>query len=354
MPITDIKETLEELEQSRARFDDLADAAADWLWEMDDELRITHVTDGVRQFNSGVDPSTCYGKTREEMVAFDRIDPDVWKRHQDDLEARRPFRNFRYSHVASDGSLHHWSVSGKPVYGSEGAFLGYRGLGRDITERARIEIRLHELNDELQTEIKERRQAEEALRSAHEELETRVKERTAELYEANAALTQEISARKKAARALEESRDQLRSVTDNLPALIVFVDAQKRYRFANKTSSEWHTRPVEEMIGKSVPELLGQEYDKLQPRIDRALAGEQITFTDSLKYPDGVTRTVRGSYVPHFGTTGNVEGYFTLVEDISELQQVEEALRQAQKMEAVGQLTGVVAHDFNNLLAVIL
>ncbi|TDJ65376.1 MAG: PAS domain S-box protein [Proteobacteria bacterium] len=354
MPITDIQEALAALEELRARFDDLADTAADWLWEMDEELRFTHISNDARRFNSGVDPSTSYGKTRGDLVAFDRVDPDDWKRHQDDLTARRPFRNFRYTHVATDGSLHHWSVSGRPVYDSEGAFRGYRGLGRDITERARIEIRLHELNDELQTEIKERRQAEEALRSAHEELETRVKERTAELYEANAALTQEISARKQAAKALEESRDQLRLVTNNLPVAIGYIDIHKQFRFANKTFAEWLARPVEDVIGKSATELLGKEQLKIQSHIDKSIAGEQLSYVESINYPDGVTRNIRATHVPHRGEDGIVEGYFTLVEDISELQQAEEALRHAQKIEVVGQLTGGVAHDFNNLLAVIL
>lgn len=288
MPITDIKEALEALEDSRARFDDLAENAADWLWEMDGDLRFTLISDGARKFNSGVDPSNFYGKTRDEMVDFDRVDLDVWKRHQEDLEAQRPFRNFRYTHTAADGSLHHWSVSGKPVFDSAGAFRGYRGLGRDITERARIEIRLHELNDELQTEIKERRQAEDALRSAHEELETRVKERTAELYDSNAALTQEISARKQAASALEESRDLLRLVTDNLPVAIGYIDVHKHFRFANKTFTEWLARPVEDVLGKTAAELLGPEQLKIQSRIEKSLAGEQLSYVESINYRKSV------------------------------------------------------------------
>lgn len=356
MPISDIKEALEALEEARTRYDDLVDAASDWLWETDDQLRITHISDGVRQFNGGVDPSIYYGKTREDMVAVEHLDPAVWKRHQDDLATRRPFRNFRYTHIGSDGNLHHWSVSGTPVYDPKGAFRGYRGLGRDITERARIEIKLHDLNDELQTEIKERRQAEEALRSAHEELESRVKERTAELYEANEALTQEISAREQAARALEESRDLLRLVTDNLPVWISYTDADLRFRFVNKTCAQWLARPVEDILGKTVPELLGkpEDYEKLRSQIERAVRGEHVNYIEEVYYRDGITRTVQVTYVPHNGMSGGVEGYFALVEDISDKRQTEEALRQAQKMEVVGQLTDGVAHDFNNLLAVIL
>lgn len=163
----------------------------------------------------------------------------------------------------------------------------------------------------------------------------------------------DVTERKQVEKELLESRDQLRLVTDNLPAWITYIDKDRRYQFVNQTSSQWLARPVDEIVGRKISELLGQDYEKIRPRIDGVLNGEQLTFVEDLTYPDGITRAVQITYIPHVGVSGSVEGYFTLVEDISELKRTEEALRQAQKMEAVGQLTGGVAHDFNNLLAVI-
>ena len=141
-------------------------------------------------------------------------------------------------------------------------------------------------------------------------------------------LNSEISERRQAEEALVKSRDQLRLVTDNLPVLIAYIDAESRYCFANKIASQWLARPVEEIIGRTVSELLGQEYEKIRARIGITLAGEQQTYVDSITYPDEVMRTIRVTHVPHFGVTGSVEGYFTLVEDITEFQQTEQALRE--------------------------
>ena len=154
--------------------------------------------------------------------------------------------------------------------------------------------------------------------------------------------------------ALASSRDQLQLVIDSLPVMILYLDAQGRFRFANKTCSTWYARPLDEIIGKPIQDVLAGEYDRVAPRIDRALQGEAQSLEETITHPDGVTRSIRATYVPHFGPDGAVEGFFALVEDVSEQKLNEDQLRQAQRMEAVGQLTGGVAHDFNNLLAVLM
>ena len=119
------------LAESEARFHDFADASSDWYWEMDADLRFSYLSQ--RWFVlSGVDPGRMIGKTRQEYLGADPQD-EHWKRHFEDLAARRPFRDFRYRFICPKGEVHYWSISGKPIYDAEGNFAGYRGTGRDVT-----------------------------------------------------------------------------------------------------------------------------------------------------------------------------------------------------------------------------
>ena len=154
---------------------------------------------------------------------------------------------------------------------------------------------------------------------------------------------------------LEANETQIRLITDNLPVSIAYADAGLHFRFVNRTAARWMEMPVEEIVGSGLPELIDpQRYLKIKPYLERALAGEQVHFQDRQTYPDGVERFVRATYIPHIDEAGQVCGIFGLVLDATDQHRAEELLIQAQKMEAVGQLTGGIAHDFNNLLLAIL
>jgi two-component system, cell cycle sensor histidine kinase and response regulator CckA len=165
----------------------------------------------------------------------------------------------------------------------------------------------------------------------------------------------DISARKKIEEALRDSEQQLRLITDALPVAIFYVDAHMIYRFVNTLAEKFLARSTEEILGSNVREIFDEEtYQRLLPRIQAALSGEVQEFEPVIDFPDGETREMAFSYVPHHGFGGEVAGYFGLGIDVTERHALELQLRQAQKMEAIGQLTGGIAHDFNNVLAVIL
>jgi PAS domain S-box-containing protein len=123
-------ETTHELEESRARFRELADTTADWLWEIDPEYRFT--MDTGRTPRGGLVGTDLIGLRRWEMPGTDPADP-VWDRYRAMLDGREPFRDFEFSYSGTDGTRKYASISGHPLHAPDGAFVGYRGTARDIT-----------------------------------------------------------------------------------------------------------------------------------------------------------------------------------------------------------------------------
>jgi PAS domain S-box-containing protein len=110
----------------------------------------------------------------------------------------------------------------------------------------------------------------------------------------------------------------LRTITDSIPALISYVDADHRYRFVNQTYTDWFGRDPEQIIGRHISEVLGESaYAEVLPFIERVLAGEELTFERLLAYKDGSERYVLINYVPDAAEDGTAKGYFALVQDIS-------------------------------------
>ncbi len=126
------------LQESQDRFREFAEAAADWLWEIDVEYRFTMDTGHAPR--GGLQGSDLIGLRRWEMPGVDPKDP-VWDRYRAMLDAREAFRNFEFSYTGQNGRLFHASINGHPLYGAEGKFKGYRGTARDIT--AEVEAKEH-------------------------------------------------------------------------------------------------------------------------------------------------------------------------------------------------------------------
>ena len=240
--------------------------------------------------------------------------------------------DIEYRERSSDGTYRYLRERGEPVLDANGLLVRHVGTLQDMTHY---------------------KQTEAVLLHARDELEARVRHRTEQLHQTNKELRREIAERQQAERALRESHDRLRLITDNLPALIMYADRDMRYRFINSTGARWHCRAAEEFVGKTIAEINEANFEIIKPKIEAALSGETVTFETTLSYYDGHTRDLRAVYVPHRDESGDVCGFIVLAEDITKDKQAELALRHAQKMEAVGQLSGGAAHDFNNLLEII-
>ncbi len=148
------RRTAAALRASEQRFRDFTRAASDWFWEMDEALRFSYFSERFTDV-TGVTQEALLGKTRQETGIPD-VDPAAWRQHLEDLAAHRPFRGFIHSRTKANGEQVTVSINGRPVFGPDGNFLGYRGTGTDITARYNAERQLQHHRDNLQELVEER------------------------------------------------------------------------------------------------------------------------------------------------------------------------------------------------------
>ena len=168
-----------------------------------------------------------------------------------------------------------------------------------------------------------------------------------------AGVTFDVTEREEAAQALRESEERFRLIAEHAHDLIALLDVDARYRYVSPSCESILGYPAGALLGTSASELIHPDD---WPQGSRWGAGELREMR--LRGADGSWLWVEGL---SYEISGRVESHFAVIaRDISERKRAEVArelledeLRQAHKMEAVGQLAGGIAHDFNNLLAVI-
>jgi PAS domain S-box-containing protein len=140
----------------------------------------------------------------------------------------------------------------------------------------------------------------------------------------------DVTARVRAAEAIRDSERRIRVYTDNVPVLISYIDGEQRYRFVNAPYQAALGLPERDIDGRHLIEVLGAErYGRLQPYIDRVLAGEPQVFEIEFPTNDAKIEVARGTYLPHVDDAGAVIGFFVLYQDMTERRHAEAALRQA-------------------------
>ena len=251
--------------------------------------------------------------------------------------------------LSKDGS-HVWVEVSSCLISEAGRPVSVQGILRDITERKR---------------------AEEALRRARDELEMRVQERTAELTAANRQLQREIAEHRRTEEALRESERRYRLVAENVTDVIWTTDLDLRFTYISPSTTRLRGHSVQEAMAQTLQEMLVPAsyeraiatFEELPPR-DRL--SEEVDPLQSWTLELEVTRRDGGTVWTEVKTSllrdsdGRPVGLLGVTRDVTERKRAEaeraelqEQLHQAQKMEAVGQLSAGIAHDFSNLLAVV-
>ncbi len=156
---------------------------------------------------------------------------------------------------------------------------------------------------------------------------------------------------------LRESEGRYRNLVETTFDWIWETDANGRYTYASPKVKDLLGYAPEEVIGKSPFDLMTEREAHRVSALFREIAAAQKPFSgleNANRHKDGHLVILESSGVPVVDESGRLKAYRGMDRDISERKRLEEQFRQAQKLEAVGQLAGGVAHDFNNILAAIM
>ena len=307
--ISERKIAEQKIAESEARFRAIANSAPVLIWVTGAEEKREFVNQAYLDF---------LGLTYAEALDFD------WRRalHPDDLPrilAEEPAIEPSVRIVTvearfrrSDGEWRWLRSESQPRWGATGEQVGFIGVAHDVTEAKKAQQQLTQLN---------------------ERLERRVDERTAQLA-ATEALVGTF---------FEHSSE--------CHAILVEEDGGFRYQEVNPATLRLYGMGRDEVVGRRTADVLGPE---MGAAVDRHLA-QCLREGGSRHYERrqgaGVVEAV-ATAVP--SREGEARRVIVSARDVTERRRLEDHLRQSQKMEALGQLTGGVAHDFNNMLTLVL
>jgi PAS domain S-box-containing protein len=288
--ITERKRAEDALKASEERFRTLVQFSFDVYWESDAQHRFIR-----QEFAEGLidapAPGSEIGKTRWE-VPYLEPDEEAWRKHRETLDAHLPFRDFELARPTPDGEKRYVSVSGMPMFDHKGDFVGYRGVGRHITERKQAELAI--------------RESEQRFRILFEK--------------ANDAIF------------LENERDEIIAVNERACALLGY----SREELLKMKVSDLQAPEMRDHAGSAMRRELERHGGDTFESVDLHRSGRRVVVE--------VTNT---SIFDH-----GEKLVLSLVRDITErkrsaeaLQQMQEQLTHANRVATMGQLTASIAHE---------
>jgi two-component system cell cycle sensor histidine kinase/response regulator CckA len=311
------QEAREELEralaaqrQSEERFRTIVEATQEWVWATD--------VDGVHTYSNpaveailGYSPEEIVGMAQELMHPQDRADVQAVRRERIARAEGWKGRIMRWRH--RDGSWRYLESNAAPIVGPDGEVQGLIGSDRDVTERILAEEERMRL---LAAERDARASAEDALR------------------------------------ALDESAARYRQLFENARDSILVIGPDGRLVAANDAALRLTGYGRDELVGMDVMALVAPtSVEKAREQFQLKLSGAvaHTSYEVHLLRKDGRTVPVEihSWVIEEAGKPVAVHG---IVRDVTERHELEEQLRHAQKMDALGRLAGGISHDFNNLL----
>ena len=245
------------LKSSEERFRSLTELSSDWYWEQDARFRFVRM-DGNLELSTGITNEDHVGRTRWDMPTLNLSAAD-WAAHKAMLEAHLPFQRFEMQRPDKGGRKHWVAISGTPIFAADGSFTGYRGIGVNITQH------------------------------------------------------------KQAEQLLVTSKLEMQRVLNAAPAQIILCDSNERYQLVNQAYADLMERPISEIIGRTLREVVGEGvYLLAKPHIRAVLAGNTLQYERTQQRADGSVRVLEVNYAPDIDANGTVCGWFGMHRDITE------------------------------------
>jgi PAS domain S-box-containing protein len=139
----------------------------------------------------------------------------------------------------------------------------------------------------------------------------------------------DITERRRAEETLRAKETQVRLITDTAPVMLSQCSRDERFRFVNRMYAERLGLVPEQIVGKSITEILGKDASEIiRPHIQTALNGEPVEYETEIPYERIGRRFMHAAYVPEKDASGNVTGWVSAISDITDRKQTEEMLRQ--------------------------
>ena len=142
------------------------------------------------------------------------------------------------------------------------------------------------------------------------------------------AIKEDITQHRRTQEELRKRDINFKKIVDILPQLVSYVDRNLRYRFVNAAYSSFFTSS--DLVGLTVPEVIGEEaFEIAREHVQQVFQGKTVHYGATLPYPEMGERFVDVYLIPDYSGSGEVEGYYSILNDLTHLKKIEDSLRLA-------------------------